>query len=228
MEFFPPEINTIDALNKYLENRFDIGWNYLYLISLVKTESIKRILHKQFELDENTDIFTYIIDSVEYENNGVFKYLEGIDKFFAGFVCFNNRFFIFKEFSEERLESLEFRPSEEIKTEEDFNNFCNECLEAMHNKPFYCFYSEKINLMKDITELIDNPGRFFMQDGEREIYREISFESNKVQDPNMNELICKKLETLYSTSKETFKKHLENLQNTLNEISANTKSHDKI
>ena len=204
IQFFPPEINNIDALNKYLEHRLDAGLFQFYLIDTIEMEGLKQTLREQFELDQNTEILIRVfIRSTDNFMDDIFDddipddYVTHDYNF--GAASFNNRFVLFKEFFfNGGLELLECRPTREIRTRDDFDDFADECSDA---DPDVDFYDEE-DVRENAARFIDNP-ELFIQAEEGEIieldtdYKEALSESNRERsDPVIDNLICKKLELL--------------------------------
>ena len=200
VQFFPPEINSINALSKYLENRFDLDLdlelNYSELISAIEIEGLKQTLRKQFKLDQNTEILTYIFDELGSD----FFYQQSNNEYFFGAAFFNNRFFLFREFLDKKLQLLECKPAREITTEEEFYDFTGDCSFEIERSDY--LFAEGINLCENAAILIDNK-KLFIQKEEKPVieldmnYKDTLVESNRGPvDPVIDDLICKALETV--------------------------------
>lgn len=198
VQFFPPEINSINALDKYIENRLSIDLEGLRLISTIEIEGLKQTLREKFKLDQNKKILIDINSTLksnffdQYSNN----------EYFFGAAIFNNRCILFRESLDKKLQLLECKLARKIRTRKDFVLFCCDCLsEALH----YCYdvFAEGSNLYKNVAKFINNNPRFFIREKEKPIieldmhYKDTLVESNREPaDPVINNLICKALETV--------------------------------
>ena len=210
VKFFPPKINNINALSKYIENRLDddrISLD-LTLIGALEIEGLKQRLRKKFKLDQNTEIFIQVSNSDDnykrYTSDDGVVHKEFINEYFFGATSFNNRFVFFREMHYANLEFLECKPVREIRTREDFENFMEECSDTT---PFVIGrpYFEEENFREGIAELLDNPELFIQEEAvikktdlkyKEIVIDELEGESKKLKGPVMDRLISDKLESL--------------------------------
>ena len=222
VQFFPPEINNINALDKYIENRFNADLTYLNLIGTIEMEGLKQTLRKQFKLNQNTEILTYIFDELGSD----FFYQQSNNEYFFGAAFFNNRFFLFREFLDKKLQLLECKPAREIRTRGDFYDFTGDCFNKLICSDY--LFARGSNLRENAAILIDNP-RFFKQEKKenprqqrlgkgrdkwkklqdrkssekKEVELNMNYKDTLIEkdnrepaDPVMDNLICKALETV--------------------------------
>ena len=210
VEFFPPEINSINALSKCLKNRVDGYLLYSRLISIIELEGLKQKLREQFGLDQNTEIFVNTFDlRGNIQLDGI-SYEEAVNEYFFGAASFNNRFFLFREFfydglellEDERLELLECRPTREIRTREDFDNFTDDCEDIYPNMNEGGDFMFEEGIRETAAAFIDDPGLFIQAEEKAVIKTDVKYkktlskENREFPDPVMDNLICKKLESL--------------------------------
>ena len=157
VQFFPPEINSINALGKCIEDRDKTDLEFLKLISTIEIEGLKQTLREQFELDQNTEILIDIFDTLESNILGE----DSNNEYFFGGAFFNNRFFLFREFLDKKLELLECKPAQEIRTREDFERLTEYCLYAIPYR--YCF-TDKRYFRDSVAMLLNDPELFIQEE----------------------------------------------------------------
>ena len=156
VQFFPPEINSINALSKYLEHRLDGDLMYSRIISVIEMEALKQTLREHFGLDQNTEILTYLFTT----NKSSTLNEDSNNEYFLGAAFFNDRFFLFREFANKKLELLECEPVQKIKTRKDFERLTEYCLYEIHYG--YCFTDKKY--FRDSVAMLLNDPELFRQE----------------------------------------------------------------
>ena len=112
---------------------------------------------------------------------------------------FNNRFFIFKELLNKKLQLLECKPAEEIITKEDFDNLIIYCTDMIF---LHSNFTEREDIRTSAAKIINDPELFIKEEEKPVIeldmnYKDTLIESNREPaDPVMDNLICKALETV--------------------------------
>ena len=172
VQFFPPKINSINALGKYIENRTQSDLDYSQLIGTIEIEGLKQTLRKHFGLNQNTEILTCVIKTIESE---LLDELSN-NEYYFGIVSFNKKYFIFREFEGKKLQLLECKPAEEIRTREDFEEFGGKCLDAM---PSDYDFTNEINLRENAAAIINDPELFEQEKKEKPRQQKLGTRTNK-------------------------------------------------